>query len=95
MIEITTFRLADGVGEAAFLEADALAQARFFPRQPGFLRRTTARGDDGGWVVVVLWGSEEEARAASAAAADDRWAAALARLLEPGSVVGRRYTELA
>jgi heme-degrading monooxygenase HmoA len=95
MMEIATFRLADGVAEAAFLEADALVQARFAPRQRGFLRRTTARGDDGSWAVVVLWGSEEDALAAAAAAAGDRWVTALLELVDPASVSVRRYTELA
>jgi hypothetical protein len=94
VIEITTFRVRPGIEERALLAADRLVQDRFMPRQPGFLRRTTARGEDGDWAVVVLWFSADHADAAAANAAGDRWASAFAELLEPGSVVVRRYTEL-
>ena len=94
MIEITTFRLGAEVDEADFLEADRLVQTRFSPRRPGFLRRTTARGEDGDWLVLVLWGSAADAAAAAEAATTDRWTTALTALVDPGSVTVRRYTEL-
>ena len=94
MIEISTFRLGAGVDEADFLEADRLVQTRFAPRRPGFLRRTTARGEDGSWLVLVLWGSAADATAAAEAASSDPWVSALVALLDPGSVLVRRYTEL-
>lgn len=55
LVEVTTFRLAPGVEETAFLEADARAQEAAMLGTPRALRRTTARGDDGGWLVLVLW----------------------------------------
>lgn len=56
--------------------------------QPGLRRRTTARGDNGDWLTVTLWGTDAEADAAppSNAALDD--------LVDPASVVVRRYVEL-
>jgi hypothetical protein len=65
VIETTTFRLADGVGEAAFLEADEQARTGFLYHQPGIVRATTARADDGDWIVAVLWASYEDAEAAA------------------------------
>jgi hypothetical protein len=94
MIEITTFRLGVEVDEADFLEADRLVQTRFSPRRPGFLRRTTARGEDGSWLVLVLWGSADAAAAAAEAAATDPWTTALSGLLDPASVRVQRYAEL-
>ena len=94
MIEITTFRLGAAVDEADFLEADRLVQTRFSPRRPGFLRRTTARGEDGSWLVLVLWGSADHATAAAEAATTDPWTTALAALVDPASVRVARYTEL-
>lgn len=94
MIELTTFRPAAGTSEADLLEADRLVQTRFAPHQPGFLRRTTARGADGGWLVLVLWASEGDAQAAAQRAASDAHTAAFAALADPGSVEVRRYTEL-
>jgi len=71
VIETVTFRLADGVDEAAFLEADEEIRTGFLYHQPGMARATTARGDDGEWIVLVLWASPADADAAARAAADN------------------------
>jgi hypothetical protein len=85
LVELTTFRLAPGVDEATFLAADAELKEELNP-QPGFLRRTTARGGDGGWLVLVLW--------ASAAHADDAPAPVPGALVDAGSLRRERYTTL-
>lgn len=54
LVEVTTFRLAPGVDEVAFLRADAEEQEAAMLRTPRALRRTTARGEDGDWLVLVL-----------------------------------------
>jgi hypothetical protein len=62
IVEVTTFRLAEGVTDAAFLALDRRVQTELVPNQPGFMRRTTARrGAD--WLVVTLWSSEDAAGA--------------------------------
>ena len=62
IVEITTFRLAEGVTDDAFLALDKRIQTELVPNQPGFLRRTTARhGDD--WLVVTLWATDADAAA--------------------------------
>ena len=62
IVEITTFRLAEGVTDESFLALDRLVQTELVPNRPGFMRRTTARhGDD--WVVVTLWSTDEDAGA--------------------------------
>jgi len=71
VIETTTFRLADGVDEGAFLEFDEAVRTGFLYHQAGIVRATTARADDGHWVVIVMWASEEHADAALAAGTDD------------------------
>ena len=58
LIDITTFRLADGVDEATFLAADERVRTGVLYQHAGLVRSTTARGDDGGWVVVTLWWAE-------------------------------------
>jgi len=85
LVELTTFRLADGVDEAAFLVADAERQAELNP-EPGFVRRTTARGDDGGWLVLALWWT--------AGHADDAPPPVPTDLVDPASVRRERYTTL-
>ncbi len=85
LIETTTFRLAAGVDEAAFLAADEALQAELSP-WPGFVRRTTARGAAGEWLVLALWATPDEADAAPSAVPGD--------LVDPGSVRADRYQTL-
>ena len=61
LIEIRTFRLADGVDDATFLVADTEAQAAAH-LAPGIVRRTTARRDgDDRWLVLTSWYDAEHA----------------------------------
>lgn len=94
VVEITTFRLAAGADESAFLEADYRVQTEFIPNLPGFVRRTTARGPDGAWLVVVLWGSEREADAAAKLADSDPLASAFVRLIDEATLELKRYSTL-
>src|SRR3954447_14851506 len=94
VIEITTFRLGDGTDEAAFLEADRQVQTEFIPRHPGFMRRTTARGDGGEWAVIVLWGSAADADASAGLANDHPVTQAFDALLDASTVQQRRYETL-
>ncbi|MBV9410394.1 MAG: hypothetical protein JO148_02260 [Acidimicrobiia bacterium] len=64
VIETTTFRLADGVDEAAYREFDEQVRTGFLYHQPGIVRATTARGDDNEWIVIVVWTSDADADAA-------------------------------
>lgn len=62
IVEVTTFRLVEGMTDASFLALDRRVQTELVPNQPGFMRRTTARhGDD--WLVVILWSAEDAAAA--------------------------------
>ena len=54
LIDIRTFRLADGVDDDAFLAADRDAQAAFHLAY-GAVRRTTARDGAGRWLVLSFW----------------------------------------
>src|SRR3954454_2025205 len=94
VIEITTFRLADGTDEAAFLEADRRVQTEFIPRHRGFMRRTTARGAGGEWAVIVLWASASDADASAGLAQDHPVTQAFDALLDPSTVQRRRYDTL-
>jgi hypothetical protein len=94
MLETATFRLAPGVDEAAFLDADSRVQTEFVYQQPGLVRRTTARGRDGDWIVIVLWASDADADAAAARAPGDEAAVAFTACLDPGSVRTARYALL-
>jgi len=94
VIEIATFRLADGADETVFLEADQRVQTEFIPNLPGFMRRTTARGSNGDWVVVSLWGSEDEAEAAWLLAEGDAVHREFMVLVDPKTLEVKRYSAL-
>ena len=94
VIETHTFRLAGGAAEDDFLAADQRVQTAFFHQQPGFARRTTARGEAGEWLVIVLWGWDEAADAAEQAAADHPDVAAFTALVDGASSVRKRYSSL-
>ncbi|MBA3653445.1 MAG: hypothetical protein H0W70_04555 [Actinobacteria bacterium] len=90
VIETHTFRLRAGADEEAFLQTDKLVQTAFIANQPGFVRRTTARGIDREWIVIVLWRSDADATAAAAVPHDS--VAAFAGFTE--AVATKRYTTL-
>jgi hypothetical protein len=93
IVEILTFRLAEGVTDASFLALDRRLQTELAPNQPGFLRRTTARhGDD--WVVVTLWSTEDAAGAFQRAVEAHPLQVEFERAREAGSFHLARYSTL-
>jgi hypothetical protein len=93
VVEVTRFRLADGVAEDAFLALDRRLQTELVPNRPGFLRRTTARRG-GDWVVVTLWSSEDDASSFDHATVSDPLVLEFARQVAPGSLQSARYETL-
>ena len=93
IVEITTFRLADGVTDESFLALDRRIQTELAPNQPGFLRRTTARhGED--WAVVTLWASDADAAAYQRNAEGHPLQAEFERDVEAGTFHLTRYATL-
>ena len=94
VVDILTFRLAPDATEEAFLEADRQVQQALIPNQPGFARRTTARGPDGEWLVMTVWWSAEAADAFDRLWETDEVARGFRRLIEHGGAAPRRFTTL-
>ena len=95
MIEIRVFGLRAGVTEEEFLAADKRVQSEFSPFQPGFLRRTTARGSNPqSWLILTLWRSAEDLDNSLGAAATDPVASALDTLVDPSTERTARFEEL-
>ena len=93
IVEITTFRLAEGIGDDSFLALDRRIQTELVPNQPGFLRRTTARhGED--WLVVTLWASDADAAAFQRAAEGHPLQVELEHAVEAGTLHLTRYATL-
>ena len=93
MLEITRFRLKDGAGTSAALEANAQLQTGFAYQQPGLLRRTVASGETG-WIVIDLWRSAADADACAERWPDDPIVAAFLEFVDGTSVVNERYETL-
>jgi hypothetical protein len=93
IVEITTFRLADGVSDDAFLALDKRIQTELVPTQAGFWRRTTARhGED--WLVVTLWAGEDDAAGFQRRVDGHPLQAEFERMVEAGTYHLTRYTTL-
>lgn len=88
------FRLRPGVDEGDFREADARLQTDFAYRQPGLLRRTTARAGDGEWLVIDLWRTAADADACAARWDDHPTVRAFMGFVDPASVTTARYLEM-
>jgi heme-degrading monooxygenase HmoA len=91
MFEITTFRLAPEVDEAAFRAVDERVQVAVAYHQRGFLRRSLGRHRDGRWLVLTLWATPDDADAGRAALDASPLGARLLELIEPGSIVVDRF----
>ena len=93
IVEVTTFRLREGVSDDSFLALDKRLQTELVPNQPGFLRRTTARhGED--WLVVTLWASDGDAAAFQRAAEGQLLQVEFEHAVEAGTLHLTRYTTL-
>lgn len=97
LIETMTFRLLDGVDDAAFLAVDKRLQPEFAYQQPGLVRRTTARGQGAEaeqWIVIDLWRSAEDADACATRWDADPLAREFMSFVDASTVDVRRYTDL-
>jgi heme-degrading monooxygenase HmoA len=93
IVEVTTFRLREGVSDESFLALDRRLQTELVPNQPGFHRRTTARhGED--WLVVTLWATDDEAAAFQRAADGHPLQEEFEYAVEAGTLHLTRYTTL-
>lgn len=94
VVVLWTFKLVEGVAESEFVDASERVQIEFSHFQPGFVRRTVARGEDGEWLVLVLWGSEEEVDAALLASRADAATQAMSALIDPSTIETKRFQTL-
>lgn len=88
------FRLLPAADRGAFEAADRRLQTEFAYRQPGLVRRTTARASDGEWIVIDLWRSSEDADRTGAAWDDDPVVRSFLSFVDGESVSVSRYETL-
>ena len=93
VVEVTTFRLAEGMSDESFLALDKRLQTELIPNRSGFIRRTTARhGQE--WLVVTLWWSEDDATAFERETDGDPLQAEFAQAVEAGTLHSTRFITL-
>jgi hypothetical protein len=59
MVEITTFKLNNGVSSADFVKSAEQMQNAFLKRQEGFIKRTLTKSGDTLWTDIVYWTNKE------------------------------------
>jgi hypothetical protein len=65
-IETTSFDLADGVSDDAFLTMDGRFETEFVYQQPGLIRRTMTKAGGQRWQSFVVWYDSASAEASLA-----------------------------
>jgi hypothetical protein len=61
MVEITTFKLNQGVSEKNFEQSARAMQKNFLEKQNGFIKRTLTVAKDSIWTDVVFWKDQQSA----------------------------------
>jgi len=61
MVEITTFKLNQGVTAKDFEQSARAMQKDFLEKQNGFIKRTLTVSEDSTWTDVVFWKDQESA----------------------------------
>ena len=85
VLEIVTFRTADGADETAFLEAARGTEAMLRDRG-SLVRRVLTKADDGTWTDVVEWKSMDEALSAAKAVLQEPSFMPFMSMIDPESV---------
>ena len=93
-IVIWMFHLKPGIGDGEFLVANERMQTEFVYQQPGFVRRTTARGKDGEWLVIGVWSTQDDAAIAGQVAIGDPISRTANAMVDPSSVTVKRFETL-
>jgi hypothetical protein len=62
MMEITTFKLNQGVTEKDFEQSARAMQKDFLEKQNGFIKRTLTVSEDSVWTDIVFWKDQHSAQ---------------------------------
>lgn len=61
MVEITTFKLKQGVMQKEFEQSARAMQKDFLEKQNGFIKRTLMLSEDSIWTDIVFWKDQQSA----------------------------------
>lgn len=87
IVEITQFKLVDGVTEESFLQDATNVQKGFLEKQVGYAgTRELLIGNDGEWVDIVYWESLENAQKAQEATMGSEICMPMFQKIDPSSI---------
>lgn len=87
IVEITQFKLVDGVVEEAFLQDATNVQKGFLEKQAGYAGvRQLLKDQEGEWVDIVYWESLEDAQKAQEAAMGSEICMPMFHKIDPSSI---------
>lgn len=85
ILELVTFRLADGATESDFMAVNETLNT-WVKEQPGFAYRALAKAEDGSWTDSVYWDTLENAKAAQEKFGQQAELLPMMELIAPDSV---------
>jgi hypothetical protein len=91
VIEIVTVKLKSDVTVTQMDAVDHEIGTNLIANRPGFLSRESAPGSDHSWLAIVRWRSTADADASMESFSSAPIAAKFMALIEPGSLVMKRY----
>ena len=87
IVEITQFKLVDGIAEEAFLQDAENVQKGFLEKQAGYAgTRQLLKGQEGEWFDIVHWKSLEDAQKAQEAAVGSETCTPMFQKIDPSSI---------
>lgn len=73
MVEITTFKLNQGVTISDFEQVARVMQKDFLEKQNGFVKRTLTVSQDSTWTDIVFWKDQQSAQKTMKLAETSEW----------------------
>jgi heme-degrading monooxygenase HmoA len=86
IIELTQFRLNEGIDENAFVEMTKTVEIEFFKKQQGFISMELCRDGDGQWANIIKWDSKENAEMAMSESASNHIYLGWFQVMNQGSI---------
>ena len=92
IMEVTTFKIKNGVSSAVFNKRDASIESDFTANQPGFIKRISGLTETGEIGVIVFWESLDNASASMKKFMGDPSVADYATMIDGSTMKLARYT---
>ncbi len=92
ILEVVTFKLADGITDEAFLSSSSEMEKAFLCSAQGFVSRTLSKDKEGNWIDSVQWSNLKDAQGAAEKAMKVEEAAPFMQAIDFNSVQLKHWT---